>query len=95
MFIPWDKEGDLSFPGPTLVFTVLQYMVEKLPRAVIIENVRAMTFKTNETLLAHVKECFSSVALFHPHPDLRFPVRGSPESRPALRGGHLRAEGRL
>ena len=34
----------------------LKYIVEKVPRVVIIDNVRGLTFKRNAALLAHVKE---------------------------------------
>ena len=35
--------------------------MEKLPRVVIIENVRGLTFKRNAALLAHVKECLQAL----------------------------------
>ena len=39
----------------------LQYIVDKLPRVVIIENVRGFAFKRNATLLAHLKDCLQAM----------------------------------
>ena len=39
----------------------LQYIVDKLPRVVIIENVRGFAFKRNAALLAHVKDCLQAM----------------------------------
>ena len=44
-----------------LLFHSLQYIVDKLPRVVIIENVRGLTFKRNAALLAHVKDCLQAL----------------------------------
>ena len=38
--------------------------MEKLPRVVIIENVRGFTFKRNAALLAHVKDCLQALHYF-------------------------------
>ena len=37
------------------------YIVEKLPRVVIIENVRGLAFKKNAVLLVQVKECLRAL----------------------------------
>ena len=39
----------------------LQYIVDKLPRVVIIENVRGFAFKRNAALLAHLKDCLQAM----------------------------------
>ena len=49
------RKGNLASQG-RLLFHSLQYIVDKLPRVVIIENVRGLTFKRNAVLLAHVKD---------------------------------------
>ena len=88
--------GTLASQG-RLLFHSLQYIMEKLPRVAIIENVRGLIFKRNAASLAHVKDCLQALHYsIHQHSDLvHFPVRSSPESRPVLRGGHPRTEGRL
>ena len=53
-------KGAVCFPGST-PFHSLQYIVDKLPRVVIIENVRGLTFKRNAGLLAHVKDCLQAL----------------------------------
>ncbi|MFM7977787.1 MAG: DNA cytosine methyltransferase, partial [Candidatus Fonsibacter sp.] len=40
-----------------LLFHNLQYVMEKLPRVVIIENVRGLTLKRTAALQAYVREC--------------------------------------
>ena len=44
-----------------LLFHSLQYIVDKLPRVVIIENVRGFTFKRNAGVLTHVKDCLQAL----------------------------------
>ena len=54
------RNGALASQG-RLLFHSLQYIVEKLPRVVIIENVRGFTCKGNAYLLAHVKDCLQAL----------------------------------
>ena len=54
------RKGALASQG-RLLFHSLQYIVDKLPRVVIIENVRGLTFKRNAALLAHVKDCLQAL----------------------------------
>ena len=53
------RKGTLASQG-RLLFHSLQYIVDKLPRVVIIENVRGLTFKRNAALLAHLKDCLQA-----------------------------------
>ena len=44
-----------------LMYHSLRYVVDKLPRVVIIENVRGLTFRKHAGLLQHVKDCLKAV----------------------------------
>ena len=48
-------KGALASQG-RLLFHSLQYIVDKIPRVAIIENVRGFTFERNAGLLVHVKD---------------------------------------
>ena len=54
------KQGVDASPGRLLYHSLL-YIVEKLPRLVIIENVRGLTFRRHAWLLQHVKDCLQGV----------------------------------
>ena len=54
------KQGIDASPGRLLYHSLL-YIVEKLPRLVIIENVRGLTFRRHAWLLQHVKDCLQGV----------------------------------
>ena len=57
---PWKRKGTKASSGRLLRHS-LQYIVDKLPRVVIIENVRGFAFKRNAALLAHVKDCLQAM----------------------------------
>lgn len=55
------KRKGASVAKGQLMFYSLQYIVDKLPRVVILENVRGLTHKRNEAVLQHVKDCLQAV----------------------------------
>ena len=59
----------------------LLYIVEKLPRVVIIENVRGLTFRRHVGLLQHVKDCLQGVIYALHVRILRTSQSGAPQSR--------------
>jgi hypothetical protein len=44
-----------------LMYHSLRYIVDKLPRVAVIENVRGLTFRRHAGLLQHVKDCLHAV----------------------------------
>lgn len=54
------KRKGASVAKGQLMFYSLQYIVDKLPRVVIIENVRGLTHKRNASMLQHVKDCLQA-----------------------------------
>jgi DNA (cytosine-5)-methyltransferase 1 len=53
------RKGAAVAKGQLMLYS-LQYIVDKLPRVVIIENVRGLTHKRNAGLLQHVKDCLQA-----------------------------------
>ena len=54
------RKGTLASQGRLMLHS-LKYIVAQLPRVVIIENVRGLTFKRNAGLLNHVKDCLQAL----------------------------------
>lgn len=53
------RKGAAASKGQLMRYS-LQYIVDKLPRVVIIENVRGLTHRRNAGLLQHVKDCLQA-----------------------------------